>query len=426
MDVVFHIDVNSAFLSWSALEKLKSEPSLDLRTVPSVIGGDEKSRHGVVLAKSIPAKKYGIQTGEPVASALRKCPFLVMEPPDHILYKKRSHELMELLHSYTPDIEQVSIDECYMNYTPISHGFSSPVAAARTIADRIRDTLGFTVNVGVAPNKLLAKMASDFEKPDRVHTLFREEIPDKMWPLPVGDLFMVGRSSVQRLNELGIRTIGDLAHADPVFLQLHFKSHGITMWEYANGIDSAPVDSGYHDLKGIGNSTTLAEDLKTDNAARKVLLSLAEQVASRLRASHQIARTVTVEIKYSTFKSCSRQTSLMTPSATSSSLYNCACRLFGELWNGNPIRLLGLRTSNLLPEDAPVQLSLFDCGLLSEEEESAELPGSGKNVSADPEKQKHLEQALDRIRQKYGKDAVVRGSLMKKTDKSVKGSDDLA
>lgn len=413
MDLIFHIDVNSAFLSWTAIERLKSEPSTDLRTVPSIIGGDEKSRHGVVLAKSIPAKKFGIRTGEPVASALRKCPFLIMEPPDHALYKKRSRELMDLLHSYTSDIEQVSIDECYMAYTPIRQRFPSAVAGARAIADRIRDTLGFTVNIGVAPNKLLAKMASDFEKPDRVHTLFPQEIPVKMWPLPVGDLFMVGQSSVKRLSELGIHTIGDLAHADPAFLQLHFKSHGITMWEYANGIDRTPVDSENHDLKGIGNSTTLAEDVRTAAGARQILLSLAEQVASRLRRARQLAQTVTVEIKYSTFQSCSRQTQLTTPAATSESLYRCACRLFDELWDGSPIRLLGLRTSRLLPEDAPIQLSLFDTGLMELPPDTEKSGVPSPKRPPDLEKQKRLEQAMDQIRQKFGQDAVVRGSLLK-------------
>ena len=270
MNLIFHIDVNSAFLSWSAAEKLKNDPSLDLRTIPSIIGGDKKSRHGVVLAKSVPAKKYGIQTGEPVINAFRKCPFLVMEPPDHQLYHRRSQELMELLGSYTSDIEQVSIDECYLAYSPISHRFSSPESAARTIADQVRTTLGFTVNVGIAPNKLLAKMASDFEKPDRVHTLYTEEIPVKMWPLSVRELFMVGKSSAARLEELGIHTIGELAHASPEFLETQFKSQGRMMWEHANGIDHSALVPNDHTFKGIGNSTTLASDATDARQAKQI------------------------------------------------------------------------------------------------------------------------------------------------------------
>lgn len=383
MNTIFHIDVNSAFLSWTAIEKLNSGDPVDLRTIPSIIGGDEKSRHGIVLAKSIPAKKFGIRTAEPVASAFRKCPTLRMEPPDHSLYHRRSEEMMELLRSYTPDIEQVSIDECYLDFTPISHLFSSAHAAAEEIGGRIREELGFTVNIGIAPNKLLAKMASDFEKPDRIHTLFPEEIPVKMWPLPVGELFMVGRSSTDRLTELGIRTIGDLAHADPDFLQQHFKSHGKSMWEHANGIDNTPLDSESHDPKGIGNSTTLASDVSDAAEARQILLALSEKVSGRLRRAHQIAQTVTVEIKYNTFQSCSRQTQLMTPTGTTDSLYRCACRLFHELWNGTPIRLLGLRTTKLLPEDTPVQLSLFDFNFGPEEENS--ISGYHQHQNKKPE-----------------------------------------
>lgn len=410
MRLIFHIDVNSAFLSWTAQKLLEEDPeSVDLRTIPAIIGGDEKTRHGIVLAKSVPAKKFGIHTAEPVASALRKCPGLVMVPPDRPLYKKRSQELMELLRSYTPDIQQISIDECFLDFTPIRHLFPSPEAGARRIADRIRDELGFTVNVGIAPNKLLAKMASDFEKPDKVHTLYPEEIPSKMWPLPVSDLYMVGHASAERLTQLGIRTIGDLAHADPAFLQLHFKSHGKTMWEYANGIDTSPLDPEIHELKGIGNSTTLSQDVLTAKEAKQVLLELAEQVSSRLRKAHQIATTVTVEIKYSTFRSCSRQTQLYTPSAQSNTLYECACRLFDQLWNGSPIRLLGIRTSKLLAEDAPVQLSLFSFGL-STEEKSSQDPAP---IQPDPEKQKRLDAAMDQIRRRFGSDAVMRGTFLK-------------
>lgn len=436
MTIIFHLDVNSAFLSWTADQLLKNGSDLDIRTIPSIIGGDEKSRHGIVLAKSIPAKRYGIQTGEPVAHALRKCPFLHLEPPDHALYRRRSHELMQLLHTYTSDIEQVSIDECYLDYTPIRHQFASPQIAARTIADRVREELGFTINVGIAPNKLLAKMASDFEKPDKVHTLFPEEIPAKMWPLPVSDLFMVGQSSANRLIQLGIRTIGELAHTEPEFLRQHFKSHGQQMWEYANGIHDEPVNPNAHEAKGIGNSTTLSADVTTAPAAQKILLALAEQIAGRLRNAHQLAQTVTVEIKYNTFQSCSRQTQLDRPIATSRALYDCACQLFGELWNGTPIRLLGIRTSKLVSEDTPIQLSLFDTLSFSElsgnpsffsqtsqchASSDVSCPNGKEHLlsassSISLEKQRRLEDAMDKIRQKYGKDAVMRGTFLAHND----------
>ncbi len=435
LKLIFHIDVNSAFLSWSAAEKLKTDPSLDLRTVPSIIGGDRASRHGVVLAKSIPAKAFGIQTGEPVTNALRKCPSLILEPPDHALYRRRSQELMDLLHTYTSDIEQLSIDECFLDFTPIRHQFSSPESAAREIADRVRNTLGFTVNVGISENRLLAKMASDFQKPDRVHTLYREEIPDKMWPLSVRDLFMVGGRSADRLESLGIHTIGELAHTDPAFLESHFKSHGQMMWNYANGLASDSLHTAHQESKNIGNSTTLSSDCKSAEAAKKVLLRLADEVSGRLRKKQLLASTVTVEIKYSSFHSCSRQTQLMTPISSSDALYRCACRLFDELWNGEPVRLLGIRTAKLQSERDPIQLSLFDgdspllapaapaTASSAESAEnsgvSADFSGSGSRNTAMPEppapnseKQRRLDQAMDQIRRKYGKNAVTRGSLL--------------
>lgn len=414
MSIIFHIDVNSAFLSWTALERLRNDPpSVDLRTIPSIIGGDEKQRHGIVLAKSIPAKRYGIHTGEPVATALRKCPFLTLVPPDHALYHKRSKELMALLHTYTSDIEQVSIDECYLFYTPIGHLFSSPEEAARRIADDVRNTLGFTVNVGIAENKLLAKMASDFEKPDRVHTLYRNEIPTKMWPLSVHELFMVGRKSASRLEELGIHTIGELAHSDRAFLQTQFKSHGILMWEYANGIDDSAVHSDATKAKCIGNSTTLASDVMTRKEAFEILLSLSEQVATRLRKAEQLASTVTIEVKYSDFHTCSRQMQTHTPIATTDALYDCACQLFNALWNGSPIRLLGVRTSRLQSEHDPIQLSLFDLNFsLTEASPASAAPVAKSARKPDLEKQRKLDAAMDQIRQKFGKDAVMRGSRL--------------
>lgn len=224
MPVIFHIDVNSAYLSWTAVEELKNGAKRDLRKIPSIIGGDQKSRHGVVLAKSIPAKKYGIRTGEPVANAFRKCPGLTMESPDHKLYREYSRRMMEFLYTYTPDIEQVSVDECYLDFTGIAHRFLSPVEGALEIKDRVYEKFGFTVNIGISTNKLLAKMASDFEKPNKVHTLFPEEIQEKMWKLPVSELYMAGRASVETLKKLEIYTIGDLANMDPSLAELHLKS----------------------------------------------------------------------------------------------------------------------------------------------------------------------------------------------------------
>lgn len=392
--IIFHIDVNSAFLSWSALARLEAGDNLDLRTVPSIIGGDMAKRHGVVLAKSIPAKAYGIVTGEPVVNAFRKCPNLITAAPDHALYQRMSDRLMRFLSDICPDIEQVSIDECYMNYTPIAGNYTSPEIAATYIKNTVYEKFGFTVNVGISDCKVLAKMASDFKKPNLVHTLYSTEIQKKLWPLPVSSLFMCGHSSVDTLKKLGIRTIGELACADLGVLESHLKSHGITLWRYANGQDNSEVIPEPAKAKGIGNSTTLTEDARTPEAAKKILLQLSESVGRRLRSAHQLAGQVCTEIKYNTFQSVSHQALLDTPTASTDIIYQKACDLFDELWDGTPIRLLGVRTTKLVEEDAPIQLSLFDYA----------APKSAK--------QQKLDAALDQIRSRYGKDSIKRGSLL--------------
>ena len=416
--IFFHIDVNSAYLSWSALEKLHNGSDTDLRTIPAIIGGDMAKRHGVVLAKSIPAKAYGIVTGEPIVNAMRKCPNLTLEPPDHKLYSRRSHELMTLLNEFSPDIEQVSVDECYMDYTPISRQYPSPEAAAHLIKDRVKEQLGFTVNVGISDKKVLAKMASDFKKPDLVHTLYSHEIQEKMWPLPISSLFMCGRSSVEALRKLEILTIGDLAHTDRAILEAHLKSHGALLWEYANGIDESEVTTVHADAKGIGNSTTLSEDAEDSEIAHRVLLSLAESVSGRLRAAKQCASMISMEIKYNTFKKVSHQTTLHTPTNQTDLIYQTACALFDEIWDGTPVRLLGIRSSKLSPVGEPVQMSLFDLPDAIQTDNHDKNSPLSKNIvqnlpqSIASKKKEKLDAALDSIRKRYGADAVVRGSLM--------------
>lgn len=407
--IFFHIDVNSAFLSWSALEKLQNGDKTDLRTIPSIIGGDMAKRHGVVLAKSIPAKAYGIVTGEPIVNALRKCPSLTLEPPDHDLYHRRSHELMTLLSDFCPDIEQVSVDECYMDYTPVSRRYASPEDAAHQIKDQVSRELGFTVNVGVSDRKVLAKMASDFRKPDLVHTLYAHEIQRKLWPLPVSSLYMCGHSSVEVLRKLEILTIGDLACTDRSILQAHLKSHGILLWEYANGIDPSEVSTQQAEAKGIGNSTTLSQDAEDSRTAHRVLLSLAESVARRLRSSGQLAGMVSTEIKYNTFRKVSHQTTLFTPTNQTDAIHRTACELFDEIWDGTPVRLLGIRSSKLMPEGEPVQMSLFD---LPDAAEVKTSPSGTRSVPLSSQKKEKLDMALDTIRKRYGAGAVVRGSLL--------------
>lgn len=410
MSIIFHIDVNSAYLSWSAVEQLKNGAETDLREIPAIIGGDQKSRHGVVLAKSVPAKKYGIRTGEPVANAFRKCPNLVSVPPDHKMYFRYSHALMDFLKTYTPDIEQVSVDECYMDFTGIVNRFVSPVEGAMEIKNEVYRRFGFTVNVGISSNKLLAKMASDFEKPNKVHTLFPEEIQVKMWPLPIGELYMAGRSSVATLEKMEIRTIGDLAQMDVRLVELHLKSHGRKLWEFANGIDGSQVEAERAEAKGIGNSTTLAQDVVTEEEASNVLYRLAESVGARLRKAGQRAGMLSVEIKYYNFETCSHQKQLFQDTNSDRVIHSTAMELFRELWNGEPIRLLGIRSSKLSDEGEPQQLSIFD---IQTQKKKKKLP---------TRKQEQLDKALDQIRKRYGESSVVRGSSLSSLQSSISGN----
>ena len=396
--IIFHIDVNSAYLSWTAVEQLKNGATVDLREIPAIIGGDQKSRHGVVLAKSPAAKRYGIRTGEPVANAFRKCPNLAMYPPDHKMYREKSRRLMEYLRTFTKEIEQVSVDECYMDFTGIADRWNSPVDGAVEIKDGIKARFGFTVNIGISTNKLLAKMASDFEKPDRIHTLYPEEIKEKMWPLPIGELYMAGKSSVEVLKKLEINTIGDLAQADLKLITLHLKSHGKMLWEFANGIGTSVVQSEPDEAKGIGNSTTLSEDAATIEEVIPVFERLAQSVGGRLKKAGKKAGMVSMEIKYYDFSTTSHQIQLDKPTNTPEVLKETACSLFLEVWNGEPVRLLGIRTSKLSDESAPEQLSIFDIEIPKEPDE----------------KHKRLKKAMDEINGKFGEGAVMKASLMPK------------
>lgn len=409
--IIFHIDVNSAYLSWSALRELQNGSTQDLRTIPSIVGGDQETRHGIVVAKSIPAKVFGIQTAETVASAFQKCPTLVMVPPDHAYYRDMSQKLMRHLRSICDEIEQVSIDECYMSFEPIRGRFPSPEAAATYIKDSVYDTFGFTVNVGISDRKVLAKMASDFKKPNLVHTLYVSEIQRKLWPLPIASLHMCGKSSAKLLQKMGIRTIGDLARTDKAVVESWLKSHGGMLWNYANGIDDGQVVKEKPKAKGVGNSTTLANNAETEEEAYTVLKELAVSVSQRLKKHHFLAAQISTEIKYASFRSVSHQTTILTPTAEETEIYQCACQLFNELWDGEPIRLLGIRTTKLQDEEEPTQISLFDLGKYQEQEKQEEL-------RREKEEQKQiklasLDDAIAKIKKRYGDNAIHKGAETK-------------
>ncbi len=416
--IILHIDVNSAYLSWSALKLLEEGSEVDLREIPSIVGGDPKTRHGIVVAKSIPAKKYGIHTADTVASALAKCPDLVMVPSEFSYYREKSRKLMEYLSGICPVIQQVSVDECYMDFEPVRDRYDSPESLAHQICRGVKETFGFTVNVGVSDRKVLAKMASDFQKPDRVHTLYVREIKEKLWPLPIGDLYMCGKSAAAKFRTMGINTIGDLAQLDVRYAESWLKKQGRLLWEFANGIDDREVEPEPMKAKGVGNSTTLSENAVTREQAFQVLEGLCRKVARRLEKEGVLAGGVCTEIKYDTFQSVSHQTILSTETADSGKLYRAACDLFDELWNGDPIRLLGVRTTRLVDRKAPVQLNLFDFQKTMEEEKKRKALEKEKKRREQAEEQKRLEQekkkksleaAAASIRERFGEKALQKG-----------------
>lgn len=390
--IIFHIDVNSAFLSWEAVERLAAGETVDLRKIPSAVGGDIETRHGVILAKSIPAKKYGVTTGEPVVDALRKCPDLTLVKPHHSMYREKSRAFIAILEQYSDVIEQVSVDEAFVDMTGTRRLFGEPVEAAYRIKEQVHRELGFTVNVGISSNKILAKMASDFEKPDKVHTLFPDEIQKKMWPLPVRDLFFVGKAAEKKLLSMGIRTIGDIATTDPNILTNTMKKQGEVLWRYANGIDDAPVETEVQDAKGYGNSTTMPFNVTEAADAKSVLLSLTDHVCRRLRRDSVKVESVTVQLRFHNLTRMSHQCPLPAATNITREIYTYVCQLFDEMWDGTPIRLLGVSTTKVSHEDKGRQMSLFD--------------------DTDYEKLEKLDHAMDAIREKFGAGTVMRASDM--------------
>ncbi len=391
--IIFHIDVNSAFLSWEAVYRLAHRGGKqDLRMTASAVGGDAALRHGIILAKSIPAKKYGVKTGEALWEAKMKCPGLILVPPDYGLYEKCSGAFMEILRDYSDVVEPYSIDEAFVDMSASCHLFGTPEETGRQIKERIYETLGFTVNVGISSNKLLAKMASDFQKPNRVHTLYPEEIREKMWPLPVSDLFFVGRATAKKLFSVGIRTIGELAAEDPKWLRGLLKKHGEVIWGFANGVDSSPVLMEPEANKGYGNSTTTPADVTDVETADKVLLALSETVGARLRMDEVRAGVVSVGIRYWDLSYVSHQRRLYNATDLTVEICQAACKLFREMWNGQPVRHLGVHTADISGGERFRQGSLFD--------------------EIDYEKLSRLDNTLADIRDCFGMDAVKRAVFL--------------
>ena len=395
----FHIDVNSAYLSWTAAKLLQLGISdLDIRKVPSIICGDPINRQGIVLAKSIPCKKFNIQTGETIYNALKKYPKLLMYPPDYDLYMKCSNAMYEILKEYTPLIERYSVDE---NFLDMTHFKDEYMSKAIEIKNRIEFELGFTVNIGISSRKLLSKMASDFEKPNKIHTLFPSEVEAKMWPLPVDELFMVGRATKPKLQSLGINTIGELAKYDKSIIKSKLKSFGNMIHEYANGIDNSVVRSeSYLDIKGIGNSTTTKMDICTREEAKQVILSLVETTSMRLRKNKKMGLVVAVSIKTNTFLKYSHQRTLNNYTDCTDEIYKEILKAFDEVWKNEKIRHIGVRVTNLCSNQY-YQSSLFD----------------DNNI----EKKRALDKTIDELRGKFGNTSVIRSTFLNSDVKPLLG-----
>lgn len=394
--VIFHIDANSAFLSWTAAYRvLVLGDSLDLRKIPAVVAGDRSSRRSIILAKSIPAKRYGIHTGEPLFQAMEKCPNLTVVEPDYGLYVACSRHMIRLLKQVAPVVEQYSIDEAWADMTGTQGLYGPPVQAAEMLREMIDRELGFTVNIGVSSNKLLAKMAGDFQKPNLVHTLFPEEVPSKLWPLPVRTLFLVGPATEQKLRRQGILTVGDLAQADPRHLRRLLGRPGETIWHFANGRNADPVEEASPENKGYGNSTTVSFNVTDAGTAHQVLLSLCETVGMRMRRDGKVGGCVTVQLRTSDFRDFSHQIQLAGATDLTAELYRTACRAFDEAWDRKtPLRQLGVQVTKLSGERY-CQYDLFS-------------PVSPVQY----ERRVELDRTVDRLRERFGEDVVRRARFL--------------
>ena len=395
--IILHIDVNSAFLSWTAIDLLNNGFGKDIREEYAVISGDESKRHGIVLAKSDKAKQKGIITGESLYNARRKCPNLNVYAPDYHLYEEMSDCLFKLLSTYTPDIEILSIDECFIDYTKIKKLYGDEIAFAHKLKDKIKQELGFTVNIGIGNNKLCAKMASDFQKPDKVHTLYQHEVKAKLWPLPINELYGIGKKTSEKLITLNIKTIGDLANIDYNFLYKYFKNQAASMIDSANGIDHSLDKSNSMPPKGICHSITLERDLTTKEEIYEVLQMIVERVAISLRKQHKYAYVVVVNLKNQFFKSYSHQVKLKNATNITNEIFETTKRLLDEMWKNEPIRLVGIRLDSLVDSDH-YQQSLFE-------------------DVVDREKQKKLEEVIDNLKSKYGHHIIKPAALSKNKKK---------
>ena len=385
---ILHCDCNAFYAS------VECVLNPELKKVPMAVGGDEESRHGIILAKNELAKKYNIQTAETIWQAKKKCPDIVFVPPHYDLYMKHSKLIREIYSEYTDKVEPYGLDECWLDVSGSTMLFGSGEDIANEIRKRVKFELGVSVSVGVSFNKIFAKLGSDMKKPDATTVIESNRFKEIVWPLPVKELLYVGRATHAKLKRKGIFTIGDLANSNPENLQFWLGKMGVVLWQFANGLDTSPVSNiGAKSLiKTVGNSTTAPRDLMTDEDIKITLMVLSESVSARLREYGFICRTVQIGIRDNALEWFERQGKLEIPNRTAKSIFELAFSLFKKHTNGKPIRSLSVRACDLKPMDF-VQLSL--------------LPDVAKL-----QKQEELEAAMDTLRNRFGHFSIQKGMML--------------
>jgi DNA polymerase-4 len=367
------------------------------KDVPMAVCGSEEARHGIVLAKNELAKKYKINTAETVYSAKKKCPGLVIAEPHYEEYSRFSKKVNEIYSRYTDLIEPFGIDESWLDLTASQKYFGSGLAIAEEIRETVKKELGITVSIGVSFNKTFAKLGSDYKKPDAVTVISEENYKDIVFPLPVSDLLFVGRRTSEILLKMGIRTIGELASANTEILSLRLGKSGVMLHEYANGFDTSPVSPPQEDQKSISNGFTFKRDLVSDSEIKVAISFLSEEIGRRLRINGQCASTVSITIKDEFLQSIQRQRPQQPPTDISREIASTAYLLLKSSWQKDkPIRMITVSASNLIrQENASEQISFFD------EDKTAKR----KNI-------KIVENTVDKIRQRYGSDAIINASFI--------------
>jgi DNA polymerase-4 len=393
--------MNAFFISC----EMTRDPSL--RGVPAAVAGDPKRRTGIVLAANYEARAFGVKTAMVLGEALRLCPKMRLVPPDHEFYGQRSGQVMELLANYTPVLEQNSVDEAWLDMTGTESLFGTPAQAARRIMDEIEEKLGLWCSIGISENRFLSKMASEMKKPRGITELWPEDVPAKMWPLPVRAMYGVGGKTAERLAGVGVKTVGDLARQDPAFLEGLLGAYGPELHRLANGVDDSPVEARREDeMKSIGRETTLPHDVSDVEEAKVILMELLEDVAATARRHGKKGCTVQLTYKYSDFKRATRQMTVPATNATRE-IYAAVCEILERTWDPKkPARLLGVTLTGFDEACGPEQVSLFD---LAPAEDAARQARKARG-----ERDGRIDQAIDGIREKHGDAIITRAKLIKK------------